>query len=203
MPAPDPLYVVVESLPAGVPCDVKDQCGEGLTCLCTPGSGCSPAFTRGFCSMACDPAMRCERRLRGARPRRTRGRRRAGGPVPCGVPDQRAVRPGLRLSDPARRFDDGRHPLDARLSAAGGAARSGRPLPRRQRACSRTTPARPACARTSAPSASAARAATTAVPARMRRRARGSPTDVSSAWRRARSASIATGIRSWPARRGT
>jgi len=56
MPDPDPLYVVVESLPAGAPCDVRDQCGDGLACLCAPGSGCSPAFTRGFCSMACDTA---------------------------------------------------------------------------------------------------------------------------------------------------
>ncbi len=56
MPETDPLYVVVEPLPAGAPCDIKDQCGDGLTCLCTPGSGCSPAFTRGFCSMACDTA---------------------------------------------------------------------------------------------------------------------------------------------------
>ena len=202
MPEPDPLYVVVESLPAGAPCDIKDQCGDGLTCLCAPGSGCSPAFTRGFCSMACDTAdVRCGRRLRGARPRRTRRRRRAGGPVSCRVPDQRAVRSGLRLSDPARPFDDGRHPLDARLPAAGGrcaiwAAPAATPT-----TCSRTTPARPACARTSARSASAARAATTATPARMRRRARGSPTDASSAWRRARWTSIATGIRSSPARR--
>ena len=57
MPNPDPLYVVVESLPAGAPCDIKDQCGDGLTCLCAPGGGCSPAFTRGFCSMACDPTL--------------------------------------------------------------------------------------------------------------------------------------------------
>ena len=142
MPDPDPLYVVVESLPAGAPCDVKDQCGDGLTCLCAPGSGCSPAFTRGFCSMACDTAV-CGANAVCAAPALGARRRRAGGPVSCRVPDQRAVRSGLRLSDPARRFDDGRHPLDARLPAAGGRARSGRLLPRRQRACSRTTPARP------------------------------------------------------------
>jgi hypothetical protein len=52
----DPLYVVLESLPAGAPCDVNDQCGDGLTCLCAPGGGCAPAFTRGFCSMACGTA---------------------------------------------------------------------------------------------------------------------------------------------------
>lgn len=57
MPAPDSLYVVVAPLPAGARCDVKDQCGDGLTCLCAPGGGCSPAFTRGFCSMACDTAV--------------------------------------------------------------------------------------------------------------------------------------------------
>jgi hypothetical protein len=51
---PLPLVVVVEPLAAGAPCDVDDQCGAGLACLCAPGSGCAPAFLRGVCSKACD-----------------------------------------------------------------------------------------------------------------------------------------------------
>jgi hypothetical protein len=51
---PHPLQVAVKALAAGVPCDVDGQCGDGLLCLCAPGAGCSPAFTRGLCSKVCE-----------------------------------------------------------------------------------------------------------------------------------------------------
>jgi hypothetical protein len=51
-----PLQVTVVRLAAGAPCDVDAQCDDGLTCLCQPGTGCSPAFMRGLCSRPCDAA---------------------------------------------------------------------------------------------------------------------------------------------------
>jgi PKD repeat protein len=48
-----PTEVVVTSVPAGAACDIDQQCGQGLQCLCQVGAGCSPAFTRGICSTAC------------------------------------------------------------------------------------------------------------------------------------------------------
>jgi hypothetical protein len=53
---PHALRVSVARLGAGVPCDVDVQCGDGLQCLCGPGSGCSSAFARGLCSKACESA---------------------------------------------------------------------------------------------------------------------------------------------------
>jgi hypothetical protein len=53
---PHPLTVVVEALDVGGFCDNDAQCGPGLTCLCAPGSGCSPAFVRGICASGCDEA---------------------------------------------------------------------------------------------------------------------------------------------------
>jgi hypothetical protein len=51
---PQPLTVRVEALATGASCDVDEQCGSGLTCACTRGSGCAPAFTHGVCSASCD-----------------------------------------------------------------------------------------------------------------------------------------------------
>ncbi len=45
--------VVVLSIGAGGLCDVDAQCANGLACACKRGSGCDPAFTRGFCSTPC------------------------------------------------------------------------------------------------------------------------------------------------------
>jgi len=45
--------VVVLSVGAGGPCDVDAQCASGLACACKRGSGCDPAFVRGFCSTPC------------------------------------------------------------------------------------------------------------------------------------------------------
>jgi PKD repeat protein len=45
--------VVVQSIGAGGPCDVDAQCASGLACACKRGSGCDPAFVRGFCSTPC------------------------------------------------------------------------------------------------------------------------------------------------------
>ncbi len=45
--------VVVLSIGAGGLCDVDAQCANGLACACKRGSGCDPAFTRGFCSAPC------------------------------------------------------------------------------------------------------------------------------------------------------
>jgi len=53
---PDPLTVVVDAIATGGFCDVDAQCADGLSCVCTPASGCPPAFVRGFCSAACDAA---------------------------------------------------------------------------------------------------------------------------------------------------
>ena len=167
MPHPDPLYVVVEPLPAGAPCDVDDQCGDGLACLCAPGSGCAPAFTRGVCSMACDTGpVRRGRGLRGARPRAAPTPDARGGR--CVSPRARPARSAPRVSSVRRcprRFDDGRPPWTRGCLPLGAARDLGGPAAT-PTTCSRTTPARPACARTSARSASAARAATTAIPAR-------------------------------------
>jgi len=46
-------HVAVSPLGAGAACDVDEQCGGGLQCLCKLGSGCGPAFTRGICSTSC------------------------------------------------------------------------------------------------------------------------------------------------------
>jgi PKD repeat protein len=54
-----PLTIDVQPLAAGAPCDVDDQCGTGLTCLCEPGSRCAAAFIRGVCSMTCDETTAC------------------------------------------------------------------------------------------------------------------------------------------------
>jgi len=51
---PQPLTVRVEALATGASCDVDEQCGSGLTCVCARGSGCAPAFTHGLCSAPCD-----------------------------------------------------------------------------------------------------------------------------------------------------
>ena len=117
MPNPDPLYVVVESLPAGAPCDIKDQCGAGLTCLCAPGGGCSPAFTRGFCSMACDTGpVRCGAVC--AAP--TLGAGAPGGGL-CLAACQTSAQcaPGYVCQTLPAGSTTARHPLDARLPAAG------------------------------------------------------------------------------------
>jgi len=45
--------VMVLSIGAGGPCDVDAQCASGLACACKRGSGCDPAFVRGFCSTPC------------------------------------------------------------------------------------------------------------------------------------------------------
>ncbi len=45
--------VSVSALAAGAACDVDEQCGDGLACLCKLGSGCGPAFSRGICSTSC------------------------------------------------------------------------------------------------------------------------------------------------------
>ena len=45
--------ISVEALTTGAACDVDNQCGDGLRCLCKSGSGCGPAFSRGICSTAC------------------------------------------------------------------------------------------------------------------------------------------------------
>jgi hypothetical protein len=49
----NPLTIEVQPAAAGAPCDVDDQCGDGLTCLCAPGMGCAAAFIRGVCSTTC------------------------------------------------------------------------------------------------------------------------------------------------------
>jgi hypothetical protein len=45
--------IVVEPVATGAACDVDGQCGDGLHCLCQPGTGCGAAFLRGFCSTSC------------------------------------------------------------------------------------------------------------------------------------------------------
>lgn len=45
--------IVVQPVATGAACDVDAQCGDGLRCLCQPGSGCGAAFLRGFCSTNC------------------------------------------------------------------------------------------------------------------------------------------------------
>jgi PKD repeat protein len=45
--------ISVAALATGAACDVDDQCGDGLRCLCKSGAGCGPAFSRGICSTAC------------------------------------------------------------------------------------------------------------------------------------------------------
>jgi PKD repeat protein len=49
-----PVAIVVEPVGVGRPCDVDGQCGGGLRCACTPGSGCPAAFVRGLCTTGCD-----------------------------------------------------------------------------------------------------------------------------------------------------
>jgi PKD repeat protein len=46
--------IVVQPVSAGAPCDVDNQCGDGLRCICQPGSGCGAAFLRGLCSTTCN-----------------------------------------------------------------------------------------------------------------------------------------------------
>jgi hypothetical protein len=45
--------IVVQSVATGGACDLDGQCGNGLRCLCQPGTGCGAAFLRGFCSTTC------------------------------------------------------------------------------------------------------------------------------------------------------
>jgi hypothetical protein len=45
--------IVVQPDATGTPCDVEGQCGDGLHCLCQPGTGCGAAFLRGICSTSC------------------------------------------------------------------------------------------------------------------------------------------------------
>lgn len=45
--------IVVQPVATGAPCDVDAQCGDGLRCVCQPGTGCGAAFLRGICSTAC------------------------------------------------------------------------------------------------------------------------------------------------------
>jgi len=45
--------IIVQPVSTGAACDVDGQCGDGLRCLCQPGSGCGAAFLRGFCSTGC------------------------------------------------------------------------------------------------------------------------------------------------------
>lgn len=45
--------IVVKPVATGAPCDVDGQCGDGLHCLCQPGTGCGAAFLRGICSTTC------------------------------------------------------------------------------------------------------------------------------------------------------
>lgn len=46
--------IVVQPVATGAPCDVDGQCGDGLHCLCQPGTGCGSAFLRGICSTGCE-----------------------------------------------------------------------------------------------------------------------------------------------------
>ena len=135
------LNVVVEPLTEGLPCDVDVQCGDGLSCLCTPGSGCASAFRRGICSADCDSSAcgdrRGLRRLRLHAGHRRRDRR--VGAVSRVLPDERAVRAGLRLCDPAGGTDRGDRALDPRLSSHRRGARRGRFVSRRQRQALKST----------------------------------------------------------------
>jgi hypothetical protein len=45
--------IVVQPVATGAPCDIDAQCGDGLRCLCQPGTGCGSAFLRGICSTGC------------------------------------------------------------------------------------------------------------------------------------------------------
>jgi len=54
IPAARPGLIAALAIGTGGPCDVTAQCGvDGLECLCKPGDGCGPAFTRGICSTKC------------------------------------------------------------------------------------------------------------------------------------------------------
>jgi PKD repeat protein len=48
-----PGLIVAQVIGAGGPCDIDAQCASGLSCVCSGGAGCGPAFTRGICSTTC------------------------------------------------------------------------------------------------------------------------------------------------------
>jgi PKD repeat protein len=48
-----PGLIKADPVKTGAPCDVDAQCLDGLGCVCKPGSGCGPAFSRGICSTSC------------------------------------------------------------------------------------------------------------------------------------------------------
>jgi PKD repeat protein len=45
--------IVVQPVATGAACDIDGQCGDGLGCLCQPGTGCGPGFVRGICTTSC------------------------------------------------------------------------------------------------------------------------------------------------------
>jgi PKD repeat protein len=51
-----PGLVVVVTNHSGDPCDVDQQCDQGLTCICGAAGKCSAAFARGLCASTCATA---------------------------------------------------------------------------------------------------------------------------------------------------